>query len=126
MQRYLMKVIHAAFEDAPVHVATVNTTAANLDQALQFAFQLTNNIEGSWSKPAHFEYDGETVVNLDYNECVTVEAPLPIHKHTGAEMGLRSTSMGDYVQIGDDLYVVAMIGFEKATEIKTHNVFGDA
>ena len=60
---------------------------------------------GSWSIKKETFDDGET--NGDYNENVTVMAPL----HEGG-MGLRSTSMGDQMLLGTTKYEVAMCGFE--------------
>jgi hypothetical protein len=50
--------------------------------------------------------------NGDYNENVTVMAPLPVDDR-GQSWGLRSTSMGDQMLIGNTKYEVAMCGFEK-------------
>jgi hypothetical protein len=50
--------------------------------------------------------------NGDYNENVTVMAPLPVDDR-GQEWGLRSTSMGDQMLVGNTKYEVAMCGFEK-------------
>jgi hypothetical protein len=105
-------VIHTAFEDAPTTVAFVNvpdTFSANM--ALEYAFKKTNNIEGSWSKPQVYEFDGEVFENPDFSEDVTVMAALPVHD--GVEYGLRSTSMGDQMLFGTKKYKVAAFGFEE-------------
>jgi len=46
--------------------------------------------------------------NGDYNDAVTVMAPL-----NEGGMGLRSTSMGDQMLVGTTKYKVAMCGFEE-------------
>lgn len=123
MTTYTLKVIHAAFEDDSRHVATVTVEANDVHGALETAFRLTNNIEGSWSRPATFEFDGQVHENLDYDERVTVEVPdadFPRHRQTGDIMGLRSTSMDDRIHVqaeGDDswvIYEVDIIGFKVA------------
>ena len=105
-------VIHTAFEDSPRTVAFVNvpdTFSANM--ALEYAFQKTNNIEGSWSKPQVFEFDGKVFENPDFSEDVTVMAPLEVVD--GKEYGLRSTSVGDQMLFGTKKYRVAFAGFEE-------------
>lgn len=105
-------VIHSAFEDTPRTVALVNVPEdMDNDQALEYAYRRTNNIMGSWSKPAQFEFKGEMFVNEDFSEDVTVMAPLEVID--GVEYGLRSTSMGDQMLIGTTKYKVAMFGFEE-------------
>ena len=105
-------VIHTAFEDSPRTVAFVNVPDEfSADMALEYAYKRTNNIEGSWSKPQVFEWEGEVVANPDFSEDVTVMAPLPVHD--GKEFGLRSTSMGDQMLFGTKKYKVAAFGFEE-------------
>jgi len=99
-------VIHTAFEDSPRTVAFVDVDDnMKVDEALEYAYRWTNNVMGSWSIKKETFDDGET--NGDYNENVTVMAPL----HEGG-MGLRSTSMGDQMLLGTTKYEVAMCGFE--------------
>ena len=108
-----VSVIHRAFEETSRLVAFVDAPEnLSVDEALEYAFEKTNNIAGSWSRPATFEYAGETVENRDYCENVTVMADLPISKRTGEVMGLRSTSMGDRMIVGNTCYRVAAFGFE--------------
>jgi hypothetical protein len=105
-------VIHTAFEDTPRTVAFVNVPDEfSADMALEYAYRRTNNIEGSWSKPQVFEFDGKVFENPDFSEDVTVMAPLEIVD--GKEFGLRSTSMGDQMLFGTTKYKVAMCGFEE-------------
>jgi hypothetical protein len=99
-------VIHSAFEDTPNTVAIVDVPDGTSDEdAMNYAYRWTNNVMGSWSRKEKFFENGET--NGDYNDAVTVMAPL----HEGG-MGLRSTSMGDYMLVGNKKYKVAMFGFE--------------
>lgn len=106
-------VIHTAFEDAPNTVAFVDVPdGTQPDEALEYAYRVTNNIEGSWSKGPKIFWEGEYHDNPDYNENVTVMAPL--HKgEDGKEYGLRSTSMNDQMLYGTKKYKVAMAGFEE-------------
>jgi len=106
-------VIHAAFEEAPNTVAFVEVGDRTGTEALEYAYHRTNNIAGSWSREAQFEYNGEMVDNPDFSEDVTVMAALPVSKRTGQTMGLRSTSMGDFMLLGNVKYKVDMIGFKE-------------
>lgn len=106
-------VIHAAFEDVPNTVAFVEVGDRTGDAALEYAFEKTNNIMGSWSREAELEYRGEMVPNPDFCEDVTVMAALPVNERTGEVMGLRSTSMGDFMLFNGVKYKVAMMGFEE-------------
>jgi len=109
-----VSVIHTAFEDTPRVVAFVKVPETmSVNEALEFAFEKTNNIGGSWSREAEFEFGGEIVQNPDYCEAVTVMAPLPVNERTGETMGLRSTSMGDQMLFGTTKYKVAAFGFEE-------------
>ena len=101
-------VIHAAFEDIAKTVAFVEVGERTGDEALEYAYRSTNNVMGSWSIKEKILGDD---VNSDYNEDVTVMAELPVHN--GQEYGLRSTSMGDFILLGNKKYKVAMIGFEE-------------
>ena len=102
-----VSVIHAAFGDTPHVVAFVDVPDGTDDMnAMEYAYRWTNNVMGSWSRKEKFFEDGSE--NGDYNEIVTVMAPL----HEGG-MGLRSTSMGDQMLVGTKKYEVAMFGFEE-------------
>ena len=99
-------VIHAAFGDTPHTVAFVDADPSmSLSEKLEYAYRWTNNVMGSWSIKKEFFDDGEP--NGDFNPNVKVMAPL----HEGG-MGLRSTSVGDQILVGNKKYVVAMMGFE--------------
>jgi hypothetical protein len=107
-------VIHQAFEDVPQTVAFVevgNVDVMGVDYALEYAYQKTNNIAGSWSREETLEYNGEMVANPDYCKDVTVMAELPVSKRTGEVMGLRSTSMGDMMLLGNKKFKVMPFGF---------------
>jgi hypothetical protein len=103
-------VIHTAFEQNPNTVALVEVDdAMSVEEQLEYAYRWTNNVMGSWSIQSEFLSSGK---NGDYNENVTVIAPLPVDDR-GQEWGLRSTSMGDQMLVGNTKYEVAMCGFEK-------------
>ena len=102
-----VSVIHSAFGDTPHVVAFVDVPdGTETNEALEYAYRWTNNVMGSWSRKEKFFEDGTE--NGDYNENVTVMAPL----HEGG-MGLRSTSMGDQMLVGTTKYEVAMVGFKE-------------
>jgi hypothetical protein len=71
-------------------------------EALEVAYRWTQNFEDSWSIK-----DG----NPDNSDAVTIEAPLPVY--AGRTYGLRSTSVGDEMEINGVRYVVASFGFKK-------------
>lgn len=93
----LIEVYHGS-----VHVATVNAPPTNVDDALEYAFRWTQNIDGSWSM-------GDSA---DRNDRVQVIAPLPVH--FGREIGHRSTMVGDKFLTEDgDCYLCQGFGWEK-------------
>ena len=95
-----VQVIHKAFEDTPVHIATVDVSdlknLSRMDQ-LEYAYRWTQNIMDSWSHPSGVQ---------DKNPRVTVEVPVEKYGH-------RSTSMGDEMVVEGVAYRVAACGFER-------------
>ena len=91
-------VIHTAFEDKPSTVAFVEVPddAKSTIDKLEFAYRWTQNIMDSWS----LKMPG------DSNDKVTVVGDISDGR------GLRSTSVGDQMLVGNKKYVVAMMGFE--------------
>lgn len=113
MKTKQVAVIHAAFEETPRTVAFVKVPETFSDMmAMEYAYEKTNNIMGSWSKPAVFEWNGQVVQNEDFSEDVTVVAEMTADED-GIVYGLRSTSMGDQMLVGTKKYRVAMMGFEE-------------
>ena len=113
-----IKVLHMNSETKALdHVATVNVpeTFVKVEDALEYAYRWTNNIDGSWSRGETIESldrNGSTCDNMDYNPNVEVHAALPVHN--GRTYGLRSSSMGDvFVVVNDGFYICASFGFEK-------------
>jgi hypothetical protein len=104
-------VIHTAFEDTPRTVAFVEVGDRTGNDALEYAYRRTQNIEGSWSKGPTIEWDGETHNNGDYSEDITVMQPL--HVSEGKTYGLRSTSVGDHILFGTVKYRVDSFGFSE-------------
>lgn len=84
-------------------VAEVNVwRTEDINEALEYAYRYTNNVDGSWSMK----------IGSDANNDVTVLAEL----HTtadGRKMGLRSTSMYDRMVVDGKTYKVAMMGFDE-------------
>ena len=89
-------VIHTAFEDKPSTVAFVDAPEGTLIEQLEYAYRWTQNIMDSWSLK----------MPEDGNDAVTVMGDI------SSGRGLRSTSMGDQMLIGNQKYVVAAFGFE--------------
>ena len=90
-------VIHAAFGDTPHTVAFVDADPSmSLSEKLEYAYRWTQNIVGSWSLKIGDDAKSNVTVMGDISD----------------GMGLRSTSMGDQILVGNKKYVVAMMGFE--------------
>ena len=92
-----------------VRVAVVNAPMNDVNEALEYAYRYTNNVDGSWSMK----------IGSDANDNVEVVAELPVSKKTGKQMGLRSSMMFDrfYVK-GGSAYEVAMMGFDELPEME--------
>jgi hypothetical protein len=92
-----------------VHVASVSAEPVKGDPeaVLDFAWERTQNIEGSWSRP---QYIGERF-NPDFHQSVIRQAPLP--EHNGRVYGLRSSQVGDVLVLENGVaYEVAGVGFK--------------
>lgn len=111
-----IKVYHPDYKNPglKVHVATVDLEGSDFDMmehedALEYAFRWTQNLNGSWSIK---EKTLDGFDNDDYNELVTVEEPL----RDG--LGHRSSMMGDIfvIHTGTNAYAyeVDFFGFKKA------------
>lgn len=106
----LVAVIHTAFEETPRTVAMVEVPDGTNDiDAMEYAFRWTNNVMGSWSIKEKQLGEHE---NGDFNENVTVLAPLHVDE-SGKEWGLRSTSMGDQMLVGNRKYTVSAFGYKE-------------
>lgn len=87
------------FED----VAEVSVTHTdNIDDALEYAYRYTNNVDGSWSMK----------IGSDANEDVKVLSPFYVDSN-GKEWGHRSTMMRDRMIVDGRTFKVAMCGFEE-------------
>lgn len=84
-------------------VAIVDASSfTDVNEALEYAYRYTNNVDGSWSMKS----------GSDANDDVTVVAPL--HETSdGKKMGLRSSMMGDRFEVDGVEYRVAAFGFKK-------------
>ena len=98
------------------------TKVAEVDvNTINEAYELTNNIDGSWSRGPEFEYAGDKIVNDDYDPRIKVTADLPINGKTGEVMGLRSTSSGDVIYDGNKYWFLVPIGpMDEDRIYKTH------
>ena len=82
-----VKVFHTAFEETPVHIATVEAPHAVHEEACEYAYRWTQNIMDSWSK------------NMPQDGNANVEVVQPLHvDEQGNEWGHRSSAMGDYFE----------------------------
>ena len=87
-------------------VAEVNVWhTEDIDEALEYAYRYTNNVDGSWSMK----------IGSDANDDVTVLAELPVVN--GRTLGLRSTSMFDRLVLNGKTYKVSMIGFKEVETV---------
>ena len=97
----IVKVLHREQEGYD-EVAVVDApTDFDVDQALEYAYRWTNNIEGSWSKK----------IGADANDNVIAV------KFREDGLGLRSTMSLDRMEIDNKLYEVAPFGFQFIKEI---------
>ena len=110
--------IHKAFSDIPTEVAKVNVGNRRGHEALEYVYEITQNINGSWSKGELFE-DGTP--NPDYNEDIQLTTDL--ERYDGITWGLRSTSMGDVVELQGKRYVVAAMGFKEESLVTEDDLF---
>ena len=97
-----VKVYHTAFEETPVHIATVDTPCAKHDEACEYAYRWTQNIMDSWSMKGA----------ADGNDRVEVVKALHVDEQ-GKQWGHRSTSMGDHMCAMGKTYEVAAVGFKE-------------
>ena len=102
-----VKVFHTAFEEAPVHIATVDAPHAKHEEACEYAYRWTQNIMDSWSHPSGVE---------DKNPHVEVVKPVETYGH-------RSSAMGDYFEADGTLYKCAAVGFKPAETIECRQPF---
>ena len=109
----IVTVVHTAFEDEPSIVARVTCEGMDTEEALEYAYRWTNNIDGSWSK-------GETMwvqetsrdeFNPDYNADVERLGDFPDAGR--GLLGIRSTSPHDLMVVGSRIFTVASFGFEE-------------
>ena len=106
--------IHKAFNEyQPETVAKIDVGNRGVMAALDYVYRVTQNIEGSWSKGEYFD-DG--TMNPDYNEDIQLTTMLE-RDEEGVTWGLRSTSMGDVIELQGRRYVVAMAGFKPEEEV---------
>ena len=99
-------VIHTAFEDTPRTVALVEVGSRTGTDALEYAYRWTQNIMDSWSMK----------MPQDGNDDVTVMAELHVDEN-GKTWGLRSTSMGHQMLLGNTKYEVAAFGFKEVDSV---------
>lgn len=78
---------------------------------LEAAWTHTQNLSGSWSKGAWFEWDGEQIENRDYDPRIEVIKPLEVSD--GYEWGHRSSNLGDRFIIDGKTYEVDVVGFKE-------------
>lgn len=107
----LVEVFHFNHEKATHEkVAEVTLDAArSVEDALEYAWRWTNNLDGSWSIQKMIFENG--MLNGDYNASVKVCKPLTSHE--GKEYGHRSSMMGDHFVVEGVIYNVSMVGFKK-------------
>jgi len=111
--------IHRAFNDTPEQVAKIDVGTRTGQSALDYVYRVTQNIEGSWSKGEYFD-DGTE--NPDYNQDIRLTTMLETDEE-GVTWGLRSTSMGDIIELQGKRYVVAAMGFKLESELTEADLF---
>ena len=111
--------IHSAFNDEPETVAKIDVGNRTGQAALDYVYRITQNIEGSWSKGELLD-DGTE--NPDYNQDIRLTTMLDTDED-GVTWGLRSTSMGDVIELQGRRYVVAAMGFKEESELEEADLF---
>lgn len=103
-------IVQVYHDDTYVANVVLTTMPKDQEDALERAYEATQNINGSWSKGPMLG----TQPNPDYNRVsgvkVDVIEPLPVIK--GVQYGHRSSMVGDKFVIGDFTYQVDFIGFK--------------
>ena len=121
----IVTVVHTAFEDRPAIVARITCEGMDIEEALEYAYRSTQNVEGSWSrdetmwvrKVRYGTDTSRTEFNADFNADVEVIVDhgdlddLVLSK--GGQIGIRSTSMHDLMVVGSRIYQVASFGFDE-------------
>ena len=111
--------IHKAFSDTPETVAKVAVGNRKGMLALEYVYRVSQNIEGSWSKGEFFD-SGEP--NPDYNPDIQLTTDLTVDEE-GVTWGLRSTSMGDVIELQGKRWVIAAMGFKPEEEVTEDDLF---
>jgi len=96
-----------------VHIANVDAfPSMNTDAALEYAFERTQNVFGSWSKgPMLIDpVSEEEFENKDYSD--DVEVMQPLRTHFGRYIGHRSSMVNDEFEIHGVLYRCEVFGFK--------------
>lgn len=96
-------VIH---NETPVAKVAVKDSLITME-ALEVAYRLTQNLEGSWSMGEYI--DGK--LNPDWHPAVEVLQPLEVIK--GQEWGHRSSMIGDVFLVDGREYQVDTFGFKR-------------
>ena len=111
--------IHSAFNDEPETVAKIDVGNRTGQAALDYVYRITQNIEGSWSKGEFFDDGAE---NPDYNQDIRLTTMLDTDEE-GRTWGLRSTSMGDVIELQGKRWVVSAVGFKLESELEEADLF---
>lgn len=120
MKSNLITVIHKAFkgESGTNIVAYIKVNpAAHVNDALEYAYELTQNKKGSWSKGRYFQDGSE---NKDYRDSINFVGQYPVRKSDGFQLGARSTSEGDHLIYKGIRYEVAGWGFDELPKYGPH------
>ena len=96
-----IQVFHSAYEDEPKLVATVTSNERNIHADLENAFQWTQNVYDSWSMKGLRDGNKNVVVETALNEI------------NGEVWGIRSTSVGDFMVVNDQVWEVSCVGFTR-------------
>jgi len=117
----MIKVFHRVMGNHRLHVANINLDnmmkldpAPSVNELLEMAFRLTQNIDGSWSRGPLFETGEE---NYDYDSRVELVTPLHVDSD-GKTWGHRSTMMFDEMELNGKTYTVNAAGFSEKQPLK--------
>ena len=93
--------------------AIINAGDRTGDEALEYAYFRTQNIQGSWSKGEIFP-SGER--NMDYSPDINFVGQYP--EYRGEKMGARSSMVGDEMMMDGVTYAVAWAGFKRVEPVQ--------
>ena len=102
---------HVANVDATTEISGAQDIKLATNWALQYAFRLCQNLNGSWSRGPEIEYLG--IMHENFDQSPDVEVVLPLEIYNGLAYGHRSSMVGDRMIADGKIYEVDTFGFKE-------------